>query len=466
MTIPLPPVPGPEITPRALLVPPWQSWFSQLYVYLTATASGGGGIVPASRRINTTAPLTGGGTIANDLTLALAANGITNAFLAQMSANTLKGNNTAGLANVADLTAAQVKTLLAYAFADISGTLPNSQLATMPANTVKGNNTGGVASPIDLTQAQLTALINVFTTLLSGAVPASGGGTANFLRADATWQAPPGTAVGANPTGTVGLSAVNGALTTFLRSDGAPALSQGIVPTWTGAHVFAASSGVPVTINAAASGQALSLPAGTATKYPTLINSGVNLTTPVAGAVEFDGSTPYFTPFATCRGVSMTEFMQIISGAYTLTSQTGAQKLLNATATGAITLPIGVYEFECAFSLTAMSASAGAFGFALGGSSTHTDAWWAVADKPAALATGVATATTTYNTAANVAISPSTTNTVGWAQVRGIIRVTVAGTIIPQVSLGVAAAAVVGANSFFRILPVGPSGFTTVGQWT
>ena len=43
---------------------------------------------------------------------------------------------------------------------------------------------------------------------------------------------------GANPTGTVGLSAVNGSATTYLRSDGAPALSQAIVPTWTGQHIW------------------------------------------------------------------------------------------------------------------------------------------------------------------------------------------------------------------------------------
>jgi hypothetical protein len=43
---------------------------------------------------------------------------------------------------------------------------------------------------------------------------------------------------GANPTASVGLSAVNGVATTYLRSDGAPALDQGITPTWTGAHAF------------------------------------------------------------------------------------------------------------------------------------------------------------------------------------------------------------------------------------
>lgn len=44
--------------------------------------------------------------------------------------------------------------------------------------------------------------------------------------------------VGGNPTATIGLSTVNGSASTFLRSDGAPALSQAIVPTWTGKHIF------------------------------------------------------------------------------------------------------------------------------------------------------------------------------------------------------------------------------------
>lgn len=46
--------------------------------------------------------------------------------------------------------------------------------------------------------------------------------------------------LGANPTGTVGLSTVNGSATTYLRSDGAPALSQAIIPTWTQVHTFSA----------------------------------------------------------------------------------------------------------------------------------------------------------------------------------------------------------------------------------
>ncbi|SRR6266404_3352217 len=48
----------------------------------------------------------------------------------------------------------------------------------------------------------------------------------------------------ANPTASIGLSAVNGAASTYMRSDAAPQLSQAIVPTWTGQHTF--NSGVVV----------------------------------------------------------------------------------------------------------------------------------------------------------------------------------------------------------------------------
>lgn len=50
------------------------------------------------------------------------------------------------------------------------------------------------------------------------------------------------TTTGGNPSASVGLNAVNGTAGTFLRSDGAPALSQTIVPTWTGLHTFNSST--------------------------------------------------------------------------------------------------------------------------------------------------------------------------------------------------------------------------------
>jgi hypothetical protein len=74
-----------------------------------------------------------------------------------------------------------------------SGAVTNSKLANMAANTIKGNNTGSPATPIDLTTAQVVAMLDVFNNATKGVAPASGGGTANYLRADGTWAAPPGT---------------------------------------------------------------------------------------------------------------------------------------------------------------------------------------------------------------------------------------------------------------------------------
>jgi hypothetical protein len=45
----------------------------------------------------------------------------------------------------------------------------------------------------------------------------------------------------ATPTNTVGLAAKPGVATTYMRSDGAPALDQTINPTWTGIHTFGAN---------------------------------------------------------------------------------------------------------------------------------------------------------------------------------------------------------------------------------
>jgi hypothetical protein len=57
-----------------------------------------------------------------------------------------------------------------------------------------------------------------------------------------TWQDAPGGATAANPTGSIGLSIVNGSASTFMRSDGHPSLDQSIAPTWTGVHTWNVNS--------------------------------------------------------------------------------------------------------------------------------------------------------------------------------------------------------------------------------
>ena len=68
--------------------------------------------------------------------------------------------------------------------------ITNAKLANMATATFKGRTTAGTGDPEDLTATQATSLLNVFTSALKGLAPLSGGGTTNFLRADATWADP------------------------------------------------------------------------------------------------------------------------------------------------------------------------------------------------------------------------------------------------------------------------------------
>lgn len=204
--------------------------------------------------------------------------------------------------------------------------------------------------------------------------------------------------------------------------------------------------------------------AGTTALAPINLTSGTNLTTATAGAIEYDGRVVYATPTANCRGVVAAEQFITLTATYTLINQTPAQKLFNSSTNGAVTLPAGTFAFECEFNLSALSSTSGSFGFAFGGTATFTQYWTAIANKASA-----ATATapqTTFNVAANTTLATANVTTTGYARITGQLVVTVAGTVIPQVSMTVGAAAVVGLGSFFRIRPLGSSTVTTVGNWS
>lgn len=163
--------------------------------------------------------VTGSGVIASsggatpDITLQAAS--VTNAYLATMATHTFKGNKESTTNAPEDLTAAQVKTVLAIANTDVSGlgtastantgttagtlaflatggyipasTFPaltgdvttvagalastiaanavtNAKSAQMPTLTIKGNNTGGTANAIDLTVSQLNSMLGTVSS--------------------------------------------------------------------------------------------------------------------------------------------------------------------------------------------------------------------------------------------------------------------------------------------------------------
>jgi len=222
-----------------------------------------------------------------------------------------------------------------------------------------------------------------------------------------------------------------------------------------------------VTVNAASSGSSLTIAAGTATVQPLQFTSGTNLTTAATGTVEYDGSVGYFTSIASNRAVWMAENVAVSTTTYQLANQTTPQKMLNTSTLGALTLAVGTYEFECGFALSALNtATSSVFGWTLAGAATKTVAWMSHATS--GTITTPQPAYVTFNTAANAAIVPANTTGVGTAYITGIIRVTVAGTVVPQISTNTGAtAALVAVNSYFKVRQVsGGTGIIAVGNWT
>lgn len=113
----------------------------------------------------------------------VADNSVTNAKLADMATQTIKGRTTAGTGDPEDLTATQVRTLInvadganAYVHPNHSGdvtsvgdgaqtiaadAVTNTKLANMATQTIKGRTTAGTGDPEDLTAAQVRTVINV-----------------------------------------------------------------------------------------------------------------------------------------------------------------------------------------------------------------------------------------------------------------------------------------------------------------
>jgi len=95
----------------------------------------------------------------------------------------------------------RIRRRLAGGAAGAPSALKNAELAYNEQDDTlyygKGDSSGNATSiiPVGGGMTALTALLNLFTSALKGLVPASGGGTANFLRADGTWAAPPSAGV-------------------------------------------------------------------------------------------------------------------------------------------------------------------------------------------------------------------------------------------------------------------------------
>jgi hypothetical protein len=302
--------------------------------------------------------------------------------------------------------------------------------AATDAITISSANAVTINGTPTLVLTNATGLVASTGTTATGTPSSS-----TYLRGDNTWATPSGGS-GCTVGGTAGQLVYNNGSTGCL------------------------SSSATVT-----SGGQVTLGAGSASAAPLNIPAGTNLTTASAGAIEFDGTAFYADQAASTRGVIPTQQWCVLSANFTLTSQTAAQPAFNCTANGAVTLPVGTYSFDIVAAMTGLSSTSGAYGFAIGGTATLTQGWASLANKITTLTTSGSALTGEYSTAANTGIMSANANTSAVFMIRGILRVTVAGTVIPEVSLGVASAAVIQANSYAVFTPIGSSSVTNVGNW-
>ena len=139
----------------------------------------------------------GFGTVA---TAGVADNAITDAKLADMAANSVKANATAGAADPVDLAVGANTVVGRVAGNIVAAQLATAQVADAAVTLAKmadiatarfiGRTTALTGVPEALTTAQATALLDAATATVKGLVPAPPNNTTTFLRGDATFAAP------------------------------------------------------------------------------------------------------------------------------------------------------------------------------------------------------------------------------------------------------------------------------------
>lgn len=155
---------------------------------------------------------------------------------------------------------------------------------------------------------------------------------------------------------------------------------------------------------------------------------------------------------------------------YTLTSSTASQKLFNASTNGTLTLPTGTYRYEALFKISSMSATSGNAGFGIlgAGNATISSALSQAVGIDAGATAGATAGTSNWTgNTSNANIVTAATALGMTVNIVGSFRISVAGTIIPSITLLTAAAAIVSTNTYFMCRRIsGSATATTYGPWS
>lgn len=214
----------------------------------------------------------------------------------------------------------------------------------------------------------------------------------------------------------------------------------------------------------------LALPAGTTSNPPLLLQSGSNLTTAAAGAVEYDGKVIYSTPDG--RGVSPSMMFYRLNSSYVGSNTGTAQSVFGV---GVSLQASTVYAFDIMYLMVKTSGTtAHDFRISFEGTATINNIQYQ------ALKTYTTTSATSnfianpYHVYAQSAASFSTGTMVSSSyhlvqlMMKGTVSINAAGTFIPRYTLVTAPGGAYSTmpGSYFAIWPIGAAGAnTSVGAW-
>ena len=214
--------------------------------------------------------------------------------------------------------------------------------------------------------------------------------------------------------------------------------------------------------------------AGIASRAPITLTAGTNITSPLGGAVEYDGVVFYSTPQTTeQRGVAPSVHFMALAADFVGSNTSAAQKVFDqgTGGAGAITLSASTtYEFEGVYYVTrslGTNSHTTATVFATTSALTSITYYIDAISSTGAALTPVnriyaVTPTATVCTAASTS---GTENLV--ISVRGIMRTNASTTVTPQIQFSSApgGAPTFVKNSYIKFTPLGTSAVTTVGNW-
>jgi hypothetical protein len=215
----------------------------------------------------------------------------------------------------------------------------------------------------------------------------------------------------------------------------------------------------------------LTPPAGTVAQAPFLFTSGTNLTTPVGGAMEYDGAVGYLTP-STNRGVLSSQHFITLTSDYTASDSASAQQVFNSTTNGAIALSATkTYLFDAVYYITRAAGSTSHTLRTLFNSTSALTSITYIAETTSTTGNTLGAVSRIYGTGVTgVVVTGASTSTTENITVvlRGTIRTTGTTTFTPQIQYSAApgGAPTVLSGSYFRLVSLGTNSVTSVGTWS